>query len=184
MTPATNKRKKRNQVDPRDKGTPETRRKLSFSTMQRLIEKNRLTGYELRAAQEIESVFDTLCRGMFAKTMNWSERIDKAHTDMPDWFVTAYHERYKPWADRMSMLKKKRGNVAHEIIIDILTEGMGGKAIDQRNGWGKGTAVSFFISGLRDYASMAGWADANTVSEWSNDKRIPKRVQRMWADTP
>jgi hypothetical protein len=160
-----------------DRGTNETRKKLKRTTMQRLVEKNRLTGYEVAAAQEIERVFVNMWRHLFPRTGRYSERTDKVHSDWSDNLVSAYHARYAPWYDRMM----GRGNRdAYDIMIEILVYGTGGKAIDKIREWGNGTSVHILVCGLRDYALSAGWVDSRTERDWEEDKRIPERIRKLW----
>ena len=68
--------------------------------MERLIETGRIGGYELRAAQEIERVFYFIAGGLLSRTMRYDERTDPSSSnDVPEWFLSAYHKRYKPFAD-------------------------------------------------------------------------------------
>ena len=142
-----------------DRGTPETRRHKRRSTMERLIETNRIGGYELRAAQEIEQVFYFIAGGLLSRTMRYDERTDRSNSDhVPEWFLSAYHKRYKPFADDP--------NSGFQICVEVLVDGRSGQAIDSQNRWSRGTALDVFVSALRSYAMAAQWPDANTVSEW------------------
>ena len=145
---------------PIDRGTPETRRHKRRSTMERLIETGRIGGYELRAAQEIEKVFYFIAGGLLSRTMRYDERTDRSSSnDVPEWFLSAYHKRYKPFADDP--------NSGFQICIEILVDGRSGRIIDSERGWPRGRAVTILVNALRCYVLAAGWADSETAEGWS-----------------
>ena len=162
MTPATNKKKKRNQVDPRDKGTPETRRKLQReSTFERLMKNERKKGNRHvdeieRAALEVERVFFHMTRQLFPKSASM-ERVDggQASTE-PEWMVTAYTERYKPWMAELKHIRKAR---ALGVILDVLIDNESLKRIEKARKLPKGMARQIILSCLKLYADMAGWGN-------------------------
>ena len=128
---------------PIDRGTPETRRHKRRSTMERLIETGRIGGYELRAAQEIEKVFYFIAGGLLSRTMRYEERTDPSSSnDVPEWFLSAYHKRYKPFAD-----DPKSG---FQICIEVLVDGRSGRTIDNERRWPRGTDSGPFWSGHFD----------------------------------
>ena len=145
---------------PIDRGTPETRRHKRRSTMERLIETGRIGGYELRAAQEIEKVFYFIAGGLLSRTMRYDERTDPSSSnDVPEWFLSAYHKRYKPFADDPQS--------GFQVCIEVLVDGRSGRTIDTERKWPRGTAVSVLVNALRSYAPLAaGWPDIETAKQW------------------
>ena len=131
--------------------------------MERLIETGRIGGYELRAAQEIEKVFYFIAGGLLSRTMRYDERTDRSNGDhVPEWFLSAYHKRYKPFAD-----DPKSG---FQICIEVLVDGRSGRTIDTERNWSRGSAVSVLVSALRSYALAAGWPDAQTEEQWRDQQ--------------
>jgi len=146
-------------MNPVDRGTCETRRHWRRSTIQRLVETGRVGGFELRAAQELEAVFVYISAGLFARIMNYAERVDPARSDQaPGWFRDAYYRRYKPFADDPSS--------GFQICVAVLVDGRSGRMIDTERKWPRGTAVNVLIRALRSYALAAGWPDAETAEQW------------------
>ena len=167
MIAAPNKRKKRrNQVDPYDRGTPETRRKLQReSTFERLMKNERKKGNRHvdeieRAAYEVERVYFHLTRSLFAKSSSL-ERVDGGTpADTPAWIVSAYTERYVPWADVLRGMRKSR---AHAVIIDVLIENESLKNIERDKELPRGMARQIILSFLKLYADMAGWGSKKST---------------------
>ena len=77
-----------------DRGTPETRtqaKKRGPGTIQALIERGTIGGYEVRAADEIERVFNFITARLGAKIMNYTERTSPGTgSNAPAWFENAY----------------------------------------------------------------------------------------------
>jgi len=161
MIAAANKRKKRNQVDPHDRGTPETRRKLQREgTFERVMKNERKKGNRNvddieRAATEIERVYFHITRSLFAKCASL-ERVDGGTpADAPGWIVSAYTDRYLPWVDQLRSMRTTR---AHAVIIDVLIENESLKRIERSRNLQKGMARQVVLSFLKLYADMAGWS--------------------------
>ena len=146
-----------------DRGTPETRtqaKKRGPGTIQALIERGTIGGYEVRAADEIERVFNFITAGLGAKIMRYDERVSPSRTDhVPAWFFDAY-ARYKPWARQALYIKT---------TVEIVVENQSGRQLDARYGRKRGVSVSLLIDSLRDYAISAGWVDSNTLDDWRRE---------------
>lgn len=169
-------------------GTGHTILKFREPTISRLVASGKIGGEELRAIAEIEAVYSHLCGRLMARGMSFTEKLDRSVSDAPGWFVDAYHERYKPWADEWSRLRKKDGNCTLEIVFDILFSDRVGKDIDREKGWQNGLAMQAFVAGIRDYAAMAGWVSRSVGEQWSAlarqvfpVRRVPRRSPRKRA---
>lgn len=148
-----------------DRGTKETRdeqKKRGPGTMQALMDRGTIGGYEVRAADEIERVYGYQVRALLSSTMRYGPREDKGYSDNdPFWFVDAFVMRYKPWADQKHPFV--------ETCIDVLIEGYSGRDLDRWKGRRRGVSVALLIEGLRDYAIRAQWVDAGTLDDWRRE---------------
>lgn len=155
MIAATNKRKrKRTSVDPYDKGTEQTRKRIKReSTLDRLIREGRVNPDMERAAREIEQVYYAITRRLFAKTSSL-EKVDKSEPKAPDeWLTKAYLERYIPWTEELKHIKSPTLAIIYDVIIDGRSLRQADRDRKVRNGFSR----QLTISGLKLYADLAGW---------------------------
>ena len=149
-----------------DRGTPETLRhqkRRGPSTMEVLIKNKRISGYELRVADEIERCYVYATLIVAAKGMRYAPREDKAYSDRdPWWYRDAYMTRYKPFAAQFP----ESFSLIRSILID-------GYSVRQLTG-GNTTAVrektTAFVNALRNYAINAGWVDSGTLDDWRREQ--------------
>jgi len=111
------------------------------------------------AIKEIEVCHRAICEGLWTKTASYGDRVSGgADRDWPAWVALAIRDRYGPWRDAMAIRRTAFGQPIHEITIDALVDGVSLRSIDSARKWRKGTAKSYIMWGLREYAIMAGWA--------------------------
>jgi hypothetical protein len=167
-------------------GTGFTILRYQEPTIARLISSGKIGSEELRAIDEIEKVYSYLCSRLFLRGATVGEKLDRSHgTDAPGWFVEAYHERYKPWADEWSRLRKRENDCTLEIVFDILfSPGRTGKDIDREKGWQNGLAIRAFVAGIRHYAGSAGWVSGDAGRKWASVAGEVFRMHRMPRDIP
>jgi hypothetical protein len=111
------------------------------------------------AIREIEICHRAMTQGLGAKISSYGERVSGGpDRDWPAWVALAIRDRYGPWRDAMSIRRTAFGQPIHEITIDALVDGVSLRSIDSARKWRKGTAKSYIMWGLREYAIMAGWA--------------------------
>lgn len=153
-------KKKQNQIDPYDRGTPQTRAKIrTETTLQRVVREERKRGStntpELqRAGLEIERCFSHTVRRLYAKSSSL-ERVDGCTpADTPDWIVSAYTERYVPWTRYLEGNRKSR---LVSLVIDIVVEDLPLHKIEWLYNLSRGKAKELLIEGLELYADLAGW---------------------------
>jgi hypothetical protein len=143
-----------------DRGTDETRRKRRYSTIERMINNKTLGGFELRAAQEIETIFTGLTNKSRVKTQLYDEWLGGSFDDEWDsWLIDAYNATYKKWA----VLKD---HMYHRVCIEILCVGSTARDLDRSFKCKNGRSAKVLIEGLRVYAIMRGWPDRATLADW------------------
>lgn len=160
-------------------GTGFTILKYQEPTISRLISAGKIGHEEMRAITEIEAVYGHLCSKLILRGALFAERLDRHQSDMPSWFLDAYFERYKPWANDWSKRKKTHNDQTLEIVYDILFSQRTGKEIDREKGWQNGLAMRAFLGGIRDYAAVSGWVGGTVGAKWSEMARQNFSVRRM-----
>lgn len=149
-----------------DRGTPETRehqKRRGPGTIEALLNKGRIGGYELRAAEEIMSVYTYTTSSLTPKVMRYEPRGDKGYSDNdPFWYRDAYVSRYRSWANR--------NRDQFTLVVAIIIDGYGLRWLDCMCGKANGSMTFHFIDALRGYALAAGWVDANTADDWRREQ--------------
>ena len=147
-----------------DRGTPETRghaKKRGPGTIQALIERGTIGGYEVRALEEMVSVYKYTVSRLEPQIMAYDERRSPSFSSSdPAWYRDAYVNRYKPWA-----LLNPRDLT---LIIMVAIDGHSFRELAQK--WiNRHTVKRVFVQALRDYAISAGWVDSNTLDDWRRE---------------
>lgn len=165
-------------------GTGLTVGKLRETTIARLITSGRLGSVELQALTEIERVYMHLCRRLTVRGYEIKDRTSSGSSlGDPAWFIDAYNQRYKPWADDWSRRRVQLSDKTLEVVFDVMMSNRTGKEIDAEHGWRHGQAIKIFINGLRDYAASAKWIDGAMKVRWQEQARevFAKRKVRIKA---
>lgn len=160
-------------------GTGFTILKYQEPTISRLTASGKIGHEELRAIAEIEAVYGHLCSKLILRGAIFGERLDRHRPGMPSWFLDAYFERYKPWANDWSKRKKTHNDQTLEIVYDILFSQRTGKDIDREKGWQNGLSMRAFLGGIRDYAVISGWVSGAIGQQWSEMARKNFSMRRM-----
>ena len=158
-------------VDEQDRGTPEARakreRKRRTDVLEGLVEKNRVQGDQIRAAQEIRDVWEALTRRSEAAAIDpGKEPVDTSMGDflpplaqIPAHLANAVHQRYLPWCREAQ--KQPVGRTAftlHDIARWVLIENLGPWQIEERQNMRRGrTALKALQRALTLYVEVAGW---------------------------
>lgn len=149
-----------------DRGTQETRghkKQRGPGTIEALLNKGRISGYELRAADEIISCFTYTTSPLVPKIMRYAPREDKGYSDQdPYWYRDAYVNRYTPFA----MADPAR----FALLVRVLIEGFSFRDIAGPKTVARTNTAAAFISALREYATIAGWVDAGTLDDWRREE--------------
>ena len=142
--------------EPRDLGTPETRRKHKKGTVEVLLARGRIDGPMLQAADEILWVFSKLTKPVTASVMNL-DRVDGSRSEMTEteFFAMAHKDRFTPWMNKYSKRGRRGGPSISSIVLTVL-QGETAASIDDAEGWRKGSAANLLIEGLDGYAKMFG----------------------------
>lgn len=165
-------------------GTGLTVGKLRETTIARLISSGRIGPVEMQALTEIERVYMHLCKRLTVRGYEIKDRTSSgANSGDPSWFIDAYNQRYKPWADDWSKRRAQLSDKTLEVVFDVMMSNRSGKEIDSDHGWKHGQAIKIFINGLRDYACNAGWVGGSMKVRWQDDARkvFAKRKVRIKA---
>jgi len=148
-----------------DRGTVETRdhkKRTGPGTVEALLNKGRIGGYELRAADEIVSVYTYLTSPLTPKIMRYAPREDKGHSEYdPAWYVDALR-RYTPFANADA--------VRFKMLVQVLIDGFSFRTIAGPKTQARMNTTAMFVSALREYATNAGWVDAGTLDDWRREQ--------------
>lgn len=149
-----------------DKGTPETREHYKHrgpGTIEALLNRGKIGGDELRAADEFVSCYVYTTSPLVPRTMRYEPRGDRGYSENdPRWYRDAYIRRYKPWANQ--------NRDYFTILQTVLIQGHSLRWLDSMCRCTNGSTSAFFIEALRDYAIFAGWVCANTMDDWRRER--------------
>lgn len=140
-----------------DRGTTETRAKLATEKpRQYLVDTEDDPVFE-RACNEIERVYLAITRAVLPRLSSLS-RIDGGRGgEIPEGAAMAHALRWKPWADRLSMLRDGRGIPALALTIDALVDERNFRELDEAYSMRRGTAQKVVRESVRYYCVVAEW---------------------------
>lgn len=142
--------------------------KLGNSPIAALLERRKIGGEELTAAQEIETAFMAISGAMMIKPLAM-ERVSSGgkSPDFPERTSKAI-ARYQAWANHWSV-RSKRGDKTLEIAIAAIIDMRPFSVIEADVGIRHGMAQKVTIRALRDYAARAGWAEGGNTKRWKDE---------------
>lgn len=139
----------------------------------------RLSRCQERAAAEIRHVFESLVRGLFARTADYSRIVERRTRSMdPIDLVTEKvaalrKERYLPWVRRQQTVvaRVKVPGIplasnelsAIQLVIAVLIDLEPLSALEKRFGVKHGTLGEVFRAALDSYADIAGFGDGKST---------------------
>jgi len=161
-----------------DVGTGQTIIRLQSSPVARLMDRGKIAGEELRAAEEITSVFMAITGALMlrAPSMEFRDRTSGTPTE-PARMVDA-HARYKAYAAYWSA-RARRGDRTLEIVIATVIDERSFRIIEQDLNIRNGKAEQATIWGLRDYAARADWCDKRLRTTWITTASEVFRLRRI-----
>jgi hypothetical protein len=145
-------------------GTGATVLRFRAAPLARLIERRRIGGEEVRAADDIATAFHAQAAAVMIKPPSLEKR-DASYQGREPFRVIDAVARYKPWAQRWSQ-RARRGDRTLEILIAAIIDERAFHLIEADAGIRHGLAARATIAGLRDYAARAGWTDRRTGEAW------------------
>jgi hypothetical protein len=145
-------------------GTGFTVIKLKASPIVRLIDRGRIGGEEMRAAEEIATVFTAISGGLMFKPLTMERQDKGASPPDPAWLVDA-QSRYRLFASHWST-RAKRGDPTLAILIAALIDERPFRHIEQDFNIRNGRAENVVVGALRDYAARSEWCDHKVAAAW------------------
>lgn len=139
--------------------------KLGRSPIAILLDRRKIGGEELTAAQDIEAAFMAISGSLMIKPLSM-ERVSagKRAGDYPDTTTKAI-ARYQAWANHWSN-RAKRGDKTLEITIAAIIDMRAFSVIEADVGLRHGMAQKITVRALRDYAARAGWSEGAVTKRW------------------
>lgn len=144
------------------KAGDKTRRRRK-PTIEDMVDRGRLTGLHLQAAEEIRTVYTAIGRGLHpSRTEGGAKVSGNQHRDPLDRMTKTeeniWRNHYKPWAGEMGIVKTCGGtmlSIAYMIVIDgaTLSEAEDTFGMPEK----KGYASRALKYALDEYAKIAGW---------------------------
>jgi hypothetical protein len=145
-------------------GTGATILRFRAAPLARLIERRRIGGEEVRAADDITTAFHAQAAAVMIKSPSLEKR-DASHQGREPFRIIDAVSRYKPWAHHWSQ-RARLGDRTLEIIVAAIIDERAFHVIETDAGIRHGLAARVTIAGLRDYAARAGWIDRGTGDAW------------------
>jgi hypothetical protein len=148
-------------------GTGATILRLRAAPLARLIERRRIGGEEVRAADDITTAFHAQAAEVMIRSPLLEKR-DASHQSREPFRIVDAVSRYKPWARHWSQ-RARLGDRTLEILIAAIIDERAFYFIEADAGIRHGLAARVTIAGLRDYAARAGWTDRSTGGAWISE---------------
>jgi hypothetical protein len=145
-------------------GTGATILRFRAAPLARLIERQRIGGEEVRAADDITTAFHAQAAAVMIKSPSLEKR-DASYQGREPFRVIDAVARYKPWARYWSQ-RARLGDRTLEIIVAAIVDERAFHVIEADAGIRHGLAARVTIAGLRDYAARAGWTGRSTGETW------------------
>jgi hypothetical protein len=145
-------------------GTGATILRLRAAPLARLIERRRIGGEEVRAADDITTAFHAQAAAVMIKSPSLEKR-DACYQGREPFRIIDAVSRYKPWARHWSQ-RARLGDRTLEIIVAAIIDERAFHLIEADAGIRHGLAARVTIAGLRDYAARAGWTAPHTSRAW------------------
>jgi hypothetical protein len=169
------KRKKKIQPAPRVEATPQTISNLRRDPISELTEAGRLNDHQIRAASEIEAVFNFVTSRLVVKSASLDERRGGSGGGEGNTYLEqAWVQHYKPWSDELSvkLAPAQDDDPWLETTIKIVIDGLRGRQIDRDMAWRNGKALEMLRAALTRYADLAGWITGHPAS--LRYRRVPQ----------
>lgn len=157
-------------------GTGATILRFRAAPLVRLIERRRVGGEEVRAADDIATAFHAQASAVMIKSPSLEKR-DASYQGREPFRVVDAVSRYKPWAHHWSQ-RALLGDRTLEIIIAVIVDERAFHVIEADAGVRHGMAARVTIAGLRDYAARAGWTDRRTGDAWIREAEAMFRLRK------
>lgn len=145
-------------------GTGATILRFRAAPLTRLIERRRIGGEEVRAADDIATAFHAQAAAVMIKSPSLEKR-DASYQGREPFRVIDAVARYKPWTRHWSH-RARLGDRTLEIVVAAVIDERAFHIIEADVGLRHGLAARATIAGLRDYAARAGWTDRRTGEAW------------------
>jgi hypothetical protein len=153
-----------------DGGTGATILRFRAAPLTRLVERRRIGGEEVRAADDITTAFHAQAAALMIMSPSLEKRDASYQGREPFRHIDAV-SRYKPWARHWSQ-RARLGDRTLEIVIAAVVDERAFHVIEADAGLRHGVACRATIAGLRDYAARAGWTDRHTGEAWIREAEV------------
>jgi hypothetical protein len=145
-------------------GTGATILRFRAAPLARLIERRRIGGEEVRAADDITTAFHAQAAAVMIRSPSLEKR-DASYQGREPFRIIDAVSRYKPWARHWSQ-RARLGDRTLEVIVAAIIDERAFHVIEADAGIRHGLAARVTSAGLRDYAARAGWTDRSTGDTW------------------
>lgn len=132
------------------------RKRARRCALRSLHERGVISLEQLAAAAEIERVFLALSSGLFATARRSEVRAGRPR-DLSEAAAVAHADRFRPWAQALSLAHKQGGPPVLEVVLSVVIDGQSLREIETARRWRHGRAEACLAEGLERYAAMAGW---------------------------
>lgn len=142
-----------------------------------LIDRGRIGGEELQAAQDIDKAFSALSMGLGFKPLSFEHRSPSTNPQTPLAVMDAI-ERYQSfaryWSDRAL-----NGDKSFEVLIGAVVDERSFTSIEDDIGIRNGMAGKIVVRLLRDYAARAKWVTGSLAEQWKLDAQSSFRFRPL-----
>jgi hypothetical protein len=157
-------------------GTGATILRFRTAPLARLIERRRIGGEEVRAADDITTAFHAQAAAVMIRSPSLEKR-DASYQGREPFRIIDAVSRYKPWARHWSQ-RARLGDRTLEIIVAAIVDERAFHVIEADAGIRHGLAARVTIAGLRDYAARTGWTDRSTGEAWIREAEAMFTLRR------
>jgi len=138
--------------------TPQTIRKRQVDVVQLWQDRGKLGQEQVQAAQEIQRVWETVTRGLWARTQTYERQARSADgADWPAGLRRAYVERYRPWDEEACRMAATPRASVKELVLAVVVDNLGPAGLQHRYRTNHQRAAVLVQESLYRYAQLAGW---------------------------
>jgi hypothetical protein len=150
-----------------DRGTEETRGKLTLDAVSAMVAGGRADGLALVAAGAILRSWSRLYSQPWWSLARYAERVDKgAVTDAARAKAIDEDQTYRRWTDRAPQQRRcgVHAALALDLVHDAVVEQRGVRQIANARRMDQRTVERYLVECLTDYCIVAGWVAPHAVA--------------------
>lgn len=158
----------------RPQSTAATRRKHTKTSFTRLCDAKEITAEMMRAAIEIDQIYESLTRGLWVKPPSMERVSGNPRDEMPLKIAWAHRSRWLPWATALTMASKTKAFNPLSVVIDVLCDQRFISSVAAEHEVPHAEIKRAFLHSLLLYAVMAKWCQIGILTAWEKQYGKPR----------